>query len=96
MNYTKDEFFDLMAQAEEQGCVHTDEVCSKRVYEFDGLRRPVAIRGCNNSTLFDVPYESIVQDARPGLLEGVCAVDDAMGRWPRFGGDRFGKEEADA
>jgi hypothetical protein len=23
----------------------------------------------------------------------VCAVDDEMGRWPRFGGDRFASPE---
>jgi hypothetical protein len=96
VNYSKDQFFDLMTQAEEQGAAHRDEACTKRTYDFDGLRRPVTIRGCGNSTLFDVPYESIVADARPGVVERVCAVDDAMGRWPRFGGDRYAKLAADA
>lgn len=95
MNYTKDEFFDLMAQAEEQGATHRDEICGESVYEFDGLRKPVTMRGCNNSTLFDVPYDSIVLDTRDAVVERVCAVDDAMGRWPRFGGDRFGRADDD-
>lgn len=94
MNYTKDEFYDLMASAEEQGATHRTEVCSETAYDLGG-RKPVKFRGCGNASLFDVPYESIVQDAREGVVERVCAVDDAMGRWPRFGGDRFGRDDND-
>lgn len=92
MNYSKEEFLTLMEQAEEQGCVHRDEVCDDTTYEFGDRVKPVKMRGCHNTTLFDVPYESFI-DARQGTVERVCAVDDAMGRWPRFGGDRFARME---
>lgn len=94
MNYSKDEFFDLMEKAEAQGCVHRDEVCVDTTYEFDGRRSPVRMRGCHNATLFDVPYESFI-DARQGTVQRVCAVDDAMGRWPRFGGDKYARKGND-
>jgi hypothetical protein len=94
VNYTKDQFFDLMAQAEEQGATHRVEVCSETAYDFGG-RKPVTFRGCGHAAIFDVPYESVVHDARDDAAVRVCAVEDAMGRWPRFGGDQFGKEVED-
>ena len=91
MNYSKEEFFDLMTQAENQGAQHLDELCNDRVYEFGGRVKPLRLRGCLNSSLFEVPFGD-----NEGVVR-VCAVDDDMGRWPRFGGDRFGiEQEADS
>lgn len=88
MNYSKEEFFDLMEQAEEQGIEHLDEVCTPKQYEFTGRARPVVMRACKNAALFAIPHDD-------GVVK-VCAVDDSMGRWPRFGGDRFGREAENA
>lgn len=94
MNYTREEFFDLMEEAEAQGSLHLETECRPvtYVFEVEGKERPVTLKGCGNATLFDVPYESDVGIVGTHMVN-VCAVDDSMGRWPRFGGDRFARVE---
>lgn len=79
-----------MEQAEAQGIEHLDELCLPKEYEFGGNATPVTLRGCGNSSMFAVPYG---KDGEPAK---VCAVDDDMGRWPRFGGDRFAKQPGES
>lgn len=77
--------------ADDQGCEHLDELCSARKYTMTGDKRgqkPVVIGGCGNSVLFAVPYESPLANIRDADIK-VCAVDDNLPMWPRFGGDRF-------
>ncbi len=95
MNYTKEEFFDLMERVDDVDGTHLDEQCKMRTYEFCGDKLPdraKTLPGCGESALFLVPYEGIEGTSEHGPIR-VCAVDDDMGRWPRFGGDRFGKDE---
>lgn len=89
MRYTHDEIVDLMDSVEEQGGTHLDRQCKARKYIFTGDRiKPAILPGCGNDLLFAVPYEG-----RAGAAGSVvaCAVDDDMGKWPRFGGDRFAR-----
>lgn len=89
MNYSQDEFFELMDQVEAQGGTHLDEMCKAKTYEFTGDRiKPATLPGCGNVALFDVPF---LDNSSDGVT--VCAVDDDMGKWPRFGGDRFAQKE---
>lgn len=93
MNYEKDEFFALMDLVEEQDGEHLDAQCSARTFEFCGDKlKPATLPGCGNSSLFAVPYKTEKGGPDNGPIT-VCAVDDDMGRWPRFGGDRFGRDE---
>jgi hypothetical protein len=92
MDYEKDEFFALIEDVEDQGGEHLDELCKHRRYEFTGDSiKPVVLPGCGNAALFRVPYEAIDKKGKEAGVQPivVCAVDDDMGRWPRFGGDRF-------
>jgi hypothetical protein len=86
VNYEADDFLRLMEEVEFQGGVHRDETCSAKKYAFVGDKaKPVVIAGCGNLSLFEVPYakEPKAGAAAQGVVT-VCAVDDDMGRWPRF------------
>jgi hypothetical protein len=87
MRYSQDEVIELMDRVEEQGGEHLDDQCTARRYSFVGDKmKPVTLPGCGNSLLFDVPYTG-ENEKQESVV--VCAVDDDMGKWPRFGGDRF-------
>lgn len=100
MNYSQEEFFELMELVEDAGGQHLDEMCKMRTYEFCGDRLPDTLKtipGCGEVALFTVPYKMVKKSktGRECLVDRevkVCAVDDDMGRWPRFGGDRFGRD----
>lgn len=96
MDYSKQEFFDLLEMVEDAGGEHLDEQCLAKTYTFCGERlKPATLPGCGNSALFVVPYvESEDKNGEVITHVKACAVDDDMGRWPRFGGDRFGKDKA--
>ena len=53
-------------------------------YKIGTVKRNVKTTGCGNQAIFAVSYQS---DDRaipgPGFAR-VCAVDDAVGAWPRF------------
>lgn len=92
MNYSKDEFLALVSYVEDQGGVLLDELCASHQYLIEHERRvSVTLPGCGNISTFEVPYESMMAGVNDATVR-VCAVDDSMGRWPRFGGDRFAKE----
>jgi hypothetical protein len=99
MDYSKKEFFNLAEAVEAQGGEHLDEMCKSHTYEFSGKKiKPVTLAGCGNSALFEIPYEALDKRGKDMGAQPitVCAVDDDMGRWPRFGGDRFGVTTDDA
>ncbi len=96
MNYSEPEFFALLEAVEGQGGEHLDEQCKAKRYEFVGSdQKPVTLPSCGNNALFHVPYEARDADGMELGLHPlrVCAVEDDMGRWPRFGGDRFAGPE---
>lgn len=87
LNYDRDEFIELLDAVEDQDGVHLDDQCKARKYTWVGKKtKPAIIAGCGNETLFEIPYDG--ERGEESSLT-VCAVDDDMGRWPRFGGDRF-------
>ncbi len=100
MNYEQEEFFELVETVEKDGGELLDTFCEDQVYKFTGKHsKSVTLAGCRNQSLFSVPYNALgikrSEDGGSELVEVglhpivVCAVDDDMGRWPRFGGDRF-------
>lgn len=94
MNYTETEFENLMTAVRNEGGEHLDRQCKARTYDFSGPQtKPVTIGACGNSTIFKLPYEALSKSGATVTLHSVevCAVDDDIGRWPRFGGDRFGR-----
>lgn len=96
MMYSREEFFALIEAVEDDGGEHLDKTCEVRRYEFVGSKsKPFIPPSHRDPTLFLVPYEAA--DKR-GLEMGTqaveaCAVEDDMGRWPRFGGDRYAGPE---
>ena len=98
MDYESAELLDLMDKVADQGGEHLDESCVSREFEFCGPHsKPVTLRYCNNATLFAVPYEATDRAGHAAGLQPVvvCAVDDNMAMWPRFGGDKFGIDPVD-
>lgn len=92
MEYTFDELAQLVEAVEEQGGELTDLTCTDRVVKLTGPNaKPAKLRYCRNDTIFEVPYEAADKEGRSMGLQPiqVCAVDDNMGAWPRFGGDRI-------
>lgn len=87
MQYTPDDFFRLATEIEEQGGAHLDEVCEDRYFKLSGEKQKgVEIGYCNDSAIFEVPYVGRDKNGRDMPVQPVkiCAVDDAVGRWPRF------------
>lgn len=96
MNYSESEFYALMESVEQQGGEHLDKMCKAKTYKMVNPKsKPVTIAGCGNSALFKVPYDALDKSGATVTVRAVevCAVDDDMGRWPRFGGDRFAGPE---
>lgn len=96
MDYSQDEFFDFMEDVERQGGEHLDELCKSTTYSvFSGKHevKPLTFPMCGNSSLFRVPYQalSVAGDEIGTHPVVACAVDDDMGAWPRFGGDRLAR-----
>lgn len=87
MNYSSDEFLRLMEAVENQGGEHLDKLCTVRRFEFSGDKiKPVSLPGCGNNSIFEIPYAAGDKNGRNKGMQTVtvCAVDDAVGYWPRF------------
>ena len=96
MIYSHQSFFDLIEAVEEQGGEHLEKSCEVRRYEFVGPKgKPFIPPTHSDPTLFLLPYDAIDKHgAEVGAQPiEVCAVEDDMGRWPRFGGDRYAAPE---
>lgn len=99
MNYTKDEFFALVDAVEKQGGELTDDLCEPADYDFNLTKAqertlgPLTFPACGNASVFEVPYDALNKEGDEVGVQPVkvCAVDDDMARWPRFGGDAFAK-----
>jgi hypothetical protein len=94
MNYSQTEFLRLLDQIESQSGEHLDKPCTPQTYNFTGEKsKPMTFGSCGNFSLFSIPYAA--QDVKGKDIGArkvqVCAVEDDLGRWPRFGGNRFAK-----
>lgn len=89
MHYSPDEFLRLMEEIDFQGGEHLDETHDNVFHtEFTGDHEGVKgleIEYCGESALFEIPYgpQEKAQHNGAGVVK-VCAVDDMVGRWPRF------------
>lgn len=90
MRYTQDEFFRLMQAIEDQGGTHLDQTHDPVYHtEFAGSHpqaKGVEITYCGLDVMFEVPYEGLDKHGADLGVQPVevCAVDDWVGRWPRF------------
>ncbi len=87
------EWHAFVVRAEDQDCEQLDDICSHRKYVMTGDKhgqKPVTLAGCGNSVLFVVPYVSTLAHHSNESVT-VCAVDDNVAMWPRFGGDAYAK-----
>lgn len=97
MRYHPDDFYRLMEAVEEAGGMQIERRCEPTKIRLKapnarGEMKPKTFftAGCQQNALFAVPYEvpqgrlgTKMQKAGAGVAI-VCAVDDDMGRWPRF------------
>lgn len=83
MKYSQTQFLNLIDAVDDQGGMHTDDLCDDRYFtEFSGDKvKGHELEMCNEVAIFHVPYEG--EDGKPSEVR-VCAVDDSMGLWPRF------------
>lgn len=88
MKYTQDEFFRLMEAIEEEGGEHLDETHDAMYHtKFTGDKmKGLEVHYCGLDVMFDVPYVGLDINGQPMQVQPVkvCAVDDMVGRWPRF------------
>lgn len=99
MNYDADSFLALLEEVERQGGVHLPDPCEPvkfRLKQPNGRGelkwKEVFTTGCRKDARFVLPYEPAARTAkeRQAMLERgggfatACAVDDDMGKWPRF------------
>lgn len=90
--YSQDEFLDLIERVENAGGEHLKELCEPQtVAKWTGPhQKPMTFDCCGDEALFTVPYEAEPHgEAALAQVKDikVCAVEDAIGAWPRFGGD---------
>jgi hypothetical protein len=57
-----------------------------RTFNPNGAPQHVTLPACSQSALFSVGYEGPDRDMGP-LAMTICAVDDALGAWPKYGAD---------
>lgn len=87
MQYKRNEFMRLLEALEDQGGTHLDELCEDRYFtEFAGPRvKGFELPMCGEMSVMEVPYDRRGDgDAIERGTVKVCAVDDAVGLWPRF------------
>lgn len=90
MYYSQNEFFRLMEAIEDQSGVQLDET-HDAVYHTDLAGDNPKVKGfemqyCGLDVLFEVPYDALDIEGNEVGVHPItaCAVDDWMGRWPRF------------
>lgn len=81
MNYSPEQFFELVEAVEAEGGSLTEDLCVARKYNMTGDEgKPVVLEGCGNTSIFRFPY-----DLGDTLGEvQLCAVCDDLGATPRF------------
>lgn len=97
MNYHPSDFQRLAEEVEEQGGTalpgaHNPRKLSMKLPDAEGESRwqDAFTTGCHQEARFLVPYAlpggklgEVMEQRGAGIVE-VCAVDDDMGKWPRF------------
>lgn len=83
MNYHPDDMVRLDSAIYQDGGSALAQVCAPRIlrYKIAGRWKRVSTTGCGYHALYEVPYER--ESGQLGTAT-VCAVDDAMGLWPRY------------
>lgn len=85
MKYNEDEFFRLMEAVEADGGKHIDEPHTDAVHEMTGnLLKKQSVHYCGSPVQFEVPYRFGTGSSEVLALGTFCAIDDCMGRWPRY------------
>jgi hypothetical protein len=98
MQYNPDDFLRLMEAIEAIGGAHCEKPCVGTKYKIQLPNAQNVLKwndkfttACNQQTRFLVPYkrpgaptEKMKEEESDRGLVTVCAVDDSMGRWPRF------------
>jgi hypothetical protein len=95
MQYSQDEFVALIDAIELDGGAYLEKLCPVREYTFTGEKKPNTLvyqrEHPDVPALFEIPYEatnSLGESLGVQPIEA-CAVEDDIGAWPRFGGDRL-------
>lgn len=99
MQYHPDDFLRLAEEVENQGGAMLNDPCLPETYRLkvpdpDGALRwaDYTTSGCLKDARFVVTYDLPAGEegdrmaARGGGFATLCAVDDDMGKWPRFAG----------
>lgn len=85
MNYTPDEFQNLLTAVVAEGGVLREGTCDGTIIHY---KKPIELDvrtcTCGNETLLLTPYAADEAEGE-GLAE-VCAVCDDVGKWPIFAG----------
>lgn len=90
MDYTAEEFADLVRAVEQQGGQQLPDMCLPTVYRLkqptpSGPRRvDVETVGCEQFCLLAIPYDPEPKSKKKVNAVTACAVDDNVGMWPRF------------
>lgn len=118
LDYSGAEFYRLIQEVEGQGGSHLNllhephPIDIPRQRDGGAAQKGLTSTGCNDATLFDIPFENAIfggdtstdqqvnigaqKDGKPAHMAMpvdekddtiiVCALDDAVGLWPRFAG----------
>ena len=86
MNYHPDDFLALIDEVRAQGGADPPDPCTGHeiAYKIGTVTRPVKTTECGHQSVFAVSYESPDRVLPGPAFARCCAVDDAMGAWPRF------------
>lgn len=92
--YHPDDFIRLTETVEQQGGARLEEACVPSMFKLkvpdhsgDMRWKRFHTSGCRNHSRFVVQYdpgEEVSETHPSGGLMTACAVDDDMGKWPRF------------
>lgn len=97
IQYHPDDFLRLAEEVEAQGGVNLPRRCNPRKFKLPLPKtgggkgwKELFTTGCGQESLFEIPYSlpggrlgKKMRDRGGGLVVA-CAVDDDMGKWPRF------------
>lgn len=99
MRYDPDDFLALLEEVERKGGAHLPDPCLPQEFKIrlpDGSGKKRTRRaftsGCGKDMRMVIPYDPVAKtdEERKGMLKRgagfvtVCAVDDDLGKWPKF------------
>jgi hypothetical protein len=93
VQYHPEDFLRLAQTVEEEGGVMLGDSCQPKPYRLpikdqitgEERQKQYFTAGCGKDALFAIPYRRSTDEPgeRNGIIR-VCAVDDDLGKWPRF------------